>query len=306
MFDVDLAIIGGGAAGLTAGLYAARERLDAVLLERMGTGGQIINADHVENYPGFPGGLKGYELGPLLAQQVLDAGLRIEYQEAARIGRRDGGLLIETDSTAVSARVAIVAAGSTLARLGVPGEVEFEGRGVSYCATCDGEFFRDQPVAVVGGGDSALDEALYLATVASSVTVLMRGARPRAQAVLVERARACPTITLRPGITVTAIEGGDGVERVQVTTPAGPETLAVAGVFIYVGLTPNTDMLGGLLRLDSGGHVPVDLWMRTEVPGLLAAGDLRQHSARQLISAAGDGATAAIAAARYLRSGEWR
>jgi thioredoxin reductase (NADPH) len=200
----------------------------------------------------------------------------------------------------------VVAAGSTLARLGAPGEVELAGRGVSYCAVCDGPFFRDQPVAVVGGGDSAFDEALVLAEVASAVTVLVRGPEPRAARTLVERAAAHPAVTVCTESVVEAIEGSEGVERLLVRGPDGGVTaLPCAGVFIYTGLEPNTGLLRDSLPLDPAGHIPVDAWMRTAVPGVFAAGDIRQHSARQLASAAGDGATAAVAVARYLRTGEW-
>jgi thioredoxin reductase (NADPH) len=306
MPGVELLIVGGGVAGLTAGLYAARERLDVALLERMGTGGQIVNADAIENFPGFPGGIKGYDLGPQIAQQAMDAGLRIEFGEAQALRPSEGGFVVDTDSEPFRARAVIVAAGSTLARLGVPGEAEFEGRGVSSCAVCDGEFFHDQPVAVVGGGDSAMDEALYLAEIASAVTVIHRRDSLRAVRALAERAQAHPKIGFRWDTTVEAIEGDDTVRALRLRGPNGAaDRLDVAGVFVYVGLRPNSDFLRGVVDLDPAGHIPVDLWMRTPVPGLLAAGDIRRHSARQLISAAGDGATAAIAAARYLRQGQW-
>lgn len=300
MIATELAIIGGGVAGLTAGLYAVRDRVDTVLLERMGTGGWLVNADQVENFPGFPQGIKGYELAPLISEQAMNAGLRIEFAEVQALRRVDGAFIIETDGEPVRARAVIAASGSSLAKLGIPGEAEFEGRGVSSCATCDGEFFRDQAVAVIGGGDSAFDEALYLAEICASVTILHRSP-PRAQRVLVERAMAHPRITLRRG-EAAAIEGTETVTALRLRDGA---VLPVAGVFIYVGLRPNTGYLTGLVPLDGGGHVPVDLWMRTPVPGLLAAGDLRQHSARQLVASAGDGATAALAAIRYLRAGEW-
>ncbi len=300
MIATELAIIGGGVAGLTAGLYAVRDRVETVLLERMGTGGWLVNADQVENFPGFPQGIKGYELAPLISEQAMNAGLRIEFAEVRALRRAEGGFVVETDGEPVRARAVIAASGSSLAKLGIPGEAEFEGRGVSGCATCDGEFFRDQAVAVIGGGDSAFDEALYLAKICASVTILHRSP-PRAQRVLVERAMAHPRIALRRG-EAAAIEGGETVTALHLRDGA---VLPVAGVFIYVGLRPNTAYLADLVPLDAGGHVPVDLWMRTPVPGLLAAGDLRQHSARQLVASAGDGATAALAAIRYLCAGEW-
>ena len=306
MADVDLVIAGGGVAGLTAGLYAAWHRLDAVLLERMGTGGQIINADTVENFPGFPGGIKGYELGPQIAQQAMDAGLRIEYAELQSLRSEADCHVAITDGEEYRARAVIVAVGSSLAKLGCLGEDTFEGRGVSYCAVCDADFFRDQPVAVVGGGDSAMDEALYLANVASSVTVLVRDGALDAAAALAERAHRHPKIAFRWNTTVEAIEGTDTVERVRVRDGEGEEgVLACNGVFIYVGLRPNTEILRDVLPMDPMGHIPVDPWMRTPVPGVFAAGDIRQHSARQLVTVAGDGATAAIAAARYLKARDW-
>lgn len=305
MADADLVIIGGGVAGLTAGLYAAWNKVDAVLLERMGTGGQIINADAVENFPGFPGGIKGYELGPQIAQQAMDLGLRVAYAEAQSLASEGGLHLVRTDGEEFRARVVIVAAGSTLARLGCPGEAEFEGRGVSYCAVCDAEFFRDQPVVVVGGGDSAMDEAAYLSDVASSVTVLVRGGQLRAARLPAERTLARPNVSLRWNTALQSIEGGETVERVAVRTESGTQTLDCAGVFIYTGLQPNTASFRDVLPVDAAGHIPVDPWMRTPVPGVFAAGDIRQHSARQLVTASGDGATAAIGAARYLRDGVW-
>lgn len=306
MSTVDLAIIGGGVAGLTAGLYAAWNRLDAVLLERMGTGGQIINADTIENFPGFPEGIKGYELGPRIAEQAMNAGLRVEYSEAQAVRREGDRLVIETDGEPLRARALILSVGSTLAKLGFPGEAEYEGRGVSSCAVCDAEFFRDQPVVVVGGGDSALDESLYLAEVASSVMMLVRDREFSGAAALAERVTAHPTIAVRWQTELAAIEGGDTVERALTRGADGAQsTLECGGVFIYTGLAPNTSLVRDLVPLDPMGHVPVDAWMRTATPGVFAAGDIRQHSARQLVSVAGDGATAAIAAARYLKSGAW-
>jgi thioredoxin reductase (NADPH) len=198
----------------------------------------------------------------------------------------------------------ILACGSTLKRLDVPGESAFEGRGVSYCATCDSAMFHDQEVAVVGGGDSAMDEALYLTELAAKVTVVHRSDQLRATQVLQERAMAQPKIFWRWHTVVEEIEGSEQVEQLRLTDVHTADTslLPVAGVFIYIGLQPNTGFLQGVLPLDAGGHVPVNQRMETSLPGLYAAGDLRQHSARQVISAAGDGATAACFAMQYLRS----
>jgi thioredoxin reductase (NADPH) len=304
--DVELAIIGGGVAGLTAGLYAAWHRLDAVLLERMGAGGQIINADTIRNYPGFPKGIKGYELGPQIAEQAMEMGLRVEYADVQSLGSEGGVHVLKTDGEEYRARAVIVAVGSTIARLGCPGEQQFEGRGVSYCAVCDADFFHDQPVVVVGGGDSAIDEALYLTNVVSSVTVLVRGEELRAAPAIAEQARSHPRIQFRWSTELAAIEGAETVERVRTTRDGdADEVLDCSGVFIYVGLQPNTALFRDVLPIDSAGHIPVDPWMRSPVPGVFAAGDIRQHSARQLVTSAGDGATAAVAAARYLKDGVW-
>lgn len=306
---IDLLIVGGGAAGLSAGLYSARSRIDSVLLERMGPGGQLVNVDRVENYPGFPAGIAGHELGPLMAQQAMDAGLAFEYGEAQALrpgAGADGRHLVETEAESFAARTVILAGGSTLARLGVPGEVEFEGRGVSYCATCDGEFFRDQPVVVVGGGDSALDEALYLASIASSVTIVHRRLAFRAARVAQERILSHPNCRVLWNTTVRAITGEETVNAVELAGAEGEARLEAAGVFLYVGLNPNTAWLHGAVELDGGGHVVVDGRLQTSVSGVFAAGDLRQFSARQVASCVGDGATAAIWAERFLRGADAR
>ena len=303
--EVDLLIVGGGAAGLTAGLYAARSRLETVLLERMGAGGQLINVDRVENFPGFPKGIAGYELGPLLAEQAMDAGLQIEYGEVTLVEPARGGdrHIVESDADTFYARAVILACGSSLAKLGIPGEEEFEGQGVSYCATCDGEFCRDQPVAVVGGGDSALDEALYLTTIASTVTVVHRRDAFRGARIGLERLEAAENCSILRGCEPVQISGDETTRALELRDmrDGSIRTLDVAGVFIYVGLFPNTALLRGVVELDGAGHVAVDQRLQTSVPGIFAAGDLRQYSSRQVVAAAGDGATAAIWAAEYLR-----
>jgi thioredoxin reductase (NADPH) len=222
--------------------------------------------------------------------------------EALHVDRRP--FAVVTGLGSYTGKVIILACGSSLKRLDVPGESAFEGRGVSYCATCDGGMFHNQEVAVVGGGDSAMDEALYLTELAAKVTVVHRGDQLRATRVLQERAMAQPKIAWRWHTAVEGIEGSEQVERLRLTDVHTGETslLPVAGVFIYVGLQPNTEFLQGVLPLDAGGHVPVNQRMETPLPGLYAAGDLRQHSARQVISSAGDGATAACFAMQYLRS----
>ena len=303
----DLAIVGGGAAGLTAGLYASRAGLKTVLFESLMTGGQVINAEQIENFPGLPDGIHGAEFGPLLQDQATRYGLEIRLGEVTALRPEPPEWAIDLYGGQERARAVIYAAGSTLRRLGVPGEQELEGAGVSYCATCDGPFFSGETVGVVGGGDSALDEALVLAEFASKVIVFHRGGELRAQQVLRDRADANAKIEFRYHTTVDAIIGEGQVEGVSVTDVPSGETSRVdlAGLFIYVGLNPNSGCLDGLLELDGGGHVPTDVWMRTPLPGLLAAGDVRQSSAAQLVASAGDGATAAIAAQRYLKGQQW-
>jgi thioredoxin reductase (NADPH) len=303
----EIVIIGGGAAGYTAGIFAARERCRALLLERFSSGGQVLNCEHIENFPGFPDGIAGYTLGPVLQQQATAAGLEVQMGEVASVRREGDVTVLETDAGAVRTRALVVAAGSSFATLGIPGEEEFVGKGISHCASCDGSFFMNQPVAVVGGGDAALDEAVHLTQYASQVTVIHRRDALRASAVLQERARGQAKIKFRWKAAVRAIEGAEGVQRLAVEDLGSGEraALAVSGVFIYVGLRPNTEFLGGLVPLTPGGHIVTDLWMRTVVPGITAAGDIRAQSARQLVTAAGDGATAALAAVRYLRAGEW-
>jgi thioredoxin reductase (NADPH) len=303
----DIIIVGGGAAGFTAGLYAARDRCRALLLERFSAGGQVLNCEHIENYPGFPDGIAGYTLGPLLQQQATSLGLEMKLAEVEAVGL-DGELkVLQTDDGELRTRALIIATGSSFAKLGIPGEDEFLGKGVSHCASCDGAFFMDQPVAVVGGGDAALDEGMHLTQYASQVTIVHRREALRACRLLQERARGTGKLSFRWNTVVRAIEGGEGVQRIQVEDVKTGEhaQLEVAGVFLYIGLTPNTQFLNGLVPLDERGQVMTDLWMRTAVPGILAAGDVRRDSSRQLISAAGDGATAALAAVRYLRTGEW-
>ncbi len=303
----DIIIIGGGAAGFTAGLYAARDRCRALLLERFSAGGQVLNCEHIENYPGFPDGVAGYTLGPLLQQQATSLGLELQLTEVSAV-RRDGATLaLQTDSGTFHTKALVVATGSSFSALGVPGEKEFIGKGVSHCAACDGAFFMDQPVAVVGGGDAALDEGLHLTQYASHVTVIHRREALRACRLLQERAQANDKLSFCWNSIVREIEGDAGVKRIQLedVTQGTPSTLEVAGVFLYIGLTANTQFLGDLVPFNARGQIVTDLWMRTATPGVLAAGDVRSDSSRQLVSAAGDGATAALAAIRYVRTNEW-
>ena len=303
----DVIVIGGGAAGYTAALFTARDRLRTIVIERFASGGQVLNCEHIDNYPGFPDGIAGYTLGPTLQQQADAAGAELRMGEATAVRRESDELVVETDGDPLRARALIVASGSRFTTLNVPGEEEFVGKGISHCASCDGSFFMNQPVAVVGGGDAAVDEAAHLTQYASQVTVIHRRDTLRAAAALQEKARANGKIRFRWNAAVRAIEGAEAVQRLVVEDLASGarEPMAVSGVFIYAGLTPNTEFLGGLVPLAETGQIVTDLEMRTAVPGVLAAGDVRARSARLLIASAGDGATAAMAAVRYLRAGAW-
>ncbi len=300
--EYQLIIIGGGPAGLTAGMYAARARLSTLLIEKGLAGGQIMNAELVENFPGFPRGISGLELGQSMHQQAAKFGMETLMTEVTGIEIKGEQRIVKTSEGDFIARAVVIASGSERHKLGVPGEDELTGKGVSYCATCDGAFFRDRTVAVVGGGDAALTEALHLTRFASKVIVIHRRDQLRATGILQEKAFAEPKIEFRWNSVVEAIEGKDSVRQIglrQVKT--GEEsTLKVNGIFISVGFTPDTDYLKGVLPLDESGHIITNDKMETGIPGIFAAGDIRHNSGRQAITAAGDGATAAIYAERFI------
>ena len=299
----DIAVIGGGGAGLTAALYGARARRRTAVFERLITGGQIATTELVENYPGFPEGVNGTDFVMDLVKQVERFGAELRYEEVRRIEPRPGApFLVETAEGACEAHAVIATAGADYNKLGVPGEDEFIGRGVSYCATCDAAFFQDQEVVVVGGGDAAFDEALFTTRYASKVWLVHRRETFRASALLRERVFANAKIEVVRNSVVERIAGTDAVEGAELRDVRTGETrtLPVGAVFIFIGQTPNSHLLKGLVEMDEGGHARVDLRMRTAVPGLFVAGDLRTEAARQLVSACGDGATAALSAEAYL------
>jgi thioredoxin reductase (NADPH) len=306
MQDSDLIVVGAGVAGLTAALFAARHGLSVTVVDRMGAGGQISNAERIENFPGFPQGIAGHELGPLLHEQAEAAGAEFLIDTIEGIEIAGGQRILRGAGETLRAPAVIIAAGSALRLLGVPGEAQFLGRGVSHCASCDGPLFAGREVCVVGGGDSALDEALVLATHAARVTVFHHGARLRAQQALVERAAAAGNIEIVPTTVVEEIMGADAVAAVRLRDLAtGADRVhATNGVFIHVGLEPNTTFLRNVLALDPAGHIETDILMRTSLAGVFAAGDIRKQSVAQLAAAAGDGATAAISAVRYLQGRE--
>ena len=305
--EYDVVIVGGGAAGMTAGMYASHAGLKTVALERLMPGGQIVNAEKIENLPGLSNGISGAELGPLLQEQATKYGLEVVLSEVTALEEGDPSWTVVTPESDFTAKAVVLAGGSTLKKLGVAGEERLHGAGVSYCATCDGPFFMDEVVGVAGGGDSALDEAMTLTGFASKVIIFHRRDRFRGQKVLQERVFSDPKIEVQWNTVIEAILGEGQVEGVSVTDVVTGETSQVdlSGIFVFVGLEPNSQYLKGVVPMDNAGHIATDIWMRTPRPGLFAAGDIRQESASQLASAAGDGATAAIAAQRYIEGRPW-
>ncbi len=303
MREFDLVVIGAGVAGLTAALHAGRYGLKLAVVERMSVGGQIAAAERIENFPGFPQGISGAELGPLLHEQAEAAGAEFTLDTVENLALDCEWRVVVCAGDTLRARAVIVAAGSTLRTLGVPGEDKFLGKGVSHCASCDGHFFAGQEVGVIGGGDSALDEALVLTEHAARVVVIHRGAQLEAQRVLVDRACSNDKIEVVLGAVVEEILGDFAVSAVRLRDAKAGTTQErpVKGVFTYVGLEPNTAFLRGVVALDPAGHIETDIMMATSAPGVFAAGDIRAHSVAQLAASAGDGATAAIAAFRYLK-----
>jgi thioredoxin reductase (NADPH) len=295
-------IIGGGPGGLTAGLYCARSRFNTLLIEKEVIVGQITNAERVENYPGFPQGISGIELGQLIQKQATSYGLETLLAEVTKVVPGQRHNLVSTSEGDFVAESIIIASGSQFRKLGVPGEDKFVGKGVSYCATCDGPLFKGKTVAVIGGGDAAMTEALYLSRFASSVKVIHRRSQLRASRIHQERAMAEPKIEFIWDAIVTQIEGAGVVKQLMLknTKNAKISILELAGVFVAIGSEPNSAQWRGLLPLDEEGYIITNELMETKIPGIFAAGDVRHNSAKQVITAAGDGATAAISAVRFL------
>jgi thioredoxin reductase (NADPH) len=295
-------IIGSGPAGLTAGLYCARSRFNTLLIEKGVIGGQITNAERVENYPGFPKGISGIELGQLIHEQATSYGLETLLAEVTKVVPDQRHNLVSTSEGDFVAEAIIIASGSQFLKLGVPGEDKFVGKGISYCATCDGPLFKGKTVAVIGGGDAAVTEALYLSKFASSVKVIHRRNQLRASKIFQERAMIEPKIEFIWDTVVTQIEGTGVVKQLMLknTKNAKISILELAGVFVAIGSEPNSTQWRGLLPLDEEGYIITNELMETKIPGIFAAGDVRHNSARQAITAAGDGATAAMSAAGFL------
>jgi thioredoxin reductase (NADPH) len=301
----DVLIIGGGPAGLTAGLYTSRARLTTLLVEKSALGGQVIKTERIENYPGFVSSISGFELIHNLEEQAKGFGLTITSAAAESIAPINGRLIkVASSEGEFRTRSLIIATGSEPRLLGAPGEERLTGRGVSYCATCDGAFFREKEVAVVGGGDAAIEEALFLSRLARRVHIIHRRDQLRAVQILQERARAEGKISFVWNTVVEEILGDARVSglRLKNLKDGTASTLTVDGVFIYVGLRPNTGWLAGLMPLTDDGLIVTNDLMETTLPGVFAAGDVRKKLLRQITTAVGDGATAAFAAEKYVQT----
>ncbi|MEJ7555853.1 MAG: thioredoxin-disulfide reductase [Aquificaceae bacterium] len=299
----DCIIVGGGPAGLTAGLYCARAKLNTLLFEKGTLGGQIALTDLVENYPGFPEGISGKELTKKFKEQAERFGLQILKKEVIKLEKVGKEIVLHLRTgELVRSKSVILAVGSNPRRLGVPGEEEFLNRGVSYCATCDGALFEGVPVAVIGGGDSATQESLFLTRFASKVYLVHRRDQLRAQKHLQEKVFSNPKITFVPNKVVEEIKGGDFVEKLLLrdTRDNSLSELPVEGVFIFIGLEPNTGFLKGTIDLDDKGYIITDQRMRTSMEGVFAAGDCRSGATGQVAVAVGEGCISAIEAERYI------
>ena len=303
---VKVLVLGSGPAGLAAALYAARAELNPVVLAGMEVGGQAALTFTIENYPGFPEGVGGAQLGELFQKQAEHFGARVEYDVATAVDLSQRPFRISTYSKEYLAETLVLATGASPNHLNVPGEKELLGRGVSYCATCDGWFFKDKKVVVVGGGDSALEEALFLTRYAASVTIVHRRDALRAGAILQRRAMENPKVQFVWSSVVTQISGSEKVQAVELKNLAtGAQTsLETDGVFIFIGHTPNTQLYQGQLSMDDKGYIQVNTLMETSVPGVYAAGEVMDNHFRQVVTSAGMGAAAAIQATKFLEEVE--
>ncbi|MBI5935931.1 MAG: thioredoxin-disulfide reductase [Chloroflexi bacterium] len=301
---VKMLILGSGPAGLAAALYAARAELAPVVLTGTQLGGQAALTFTIENYPGFPDGVGGAQLGELFQRQAEHFGTRVEFDTANKVDLSARPFKVTTDVGEYEAETLIVTTGASPIHLNVPGEDTLLGRGVSYCATCDGAFFKEKKVIVVGGGDSALEEAIFITRYASSVTIIHRREEFRAGAILQKRAKDHPKIQFVLNTVVTEVVGKDKMEAARLKNVAtGEETLLDAdGIFIFVGHTPNTQLFEGQLKMDSHGYIETDMLMQTSVAGVFAAGEAADPHFRQVVTSAGMGAAAAIQATRFLEA----
>ncbi|HWQ21742.1 MAG TPA: FAD-dependent oxidoreductase [Clostridia bacterium] len=301
---IDILIIGAGPAGLAAALYAGRSLVKPVVLERISVGGLVLSTEWIDNYPGFPDGIAAPELMERMRRQAERFGAEFVSDEALSLVRTDSGFAVSTaEGTTYKAGSVIIATGATPRVLPVKEESRYRGRGISYCATCDAAFFKGKPVAVVGGGGSAVEEALVLARGCSKVTVVFPLDSLQAEPILVEQLKGLPNVEFVPGAAPAAVEGEGKVERLRVRLAAGGEkTLEVSAVFVAMEFVPTADLLNGLVEVDAQGYVVAPESTETAVAGLYAAGDVRRKSLRQIVTAVADGAVAAQKAGTYVRS----
>ena len=302
----DVIILGGGGAGLTAGLYTSRANLSTLLLEKLMPGGQIASTALVENYPGFPDGILGPEIAQRMEAQASRYGTRVEYEEVRSVSKKDGFFQIGTSEKQYKAKGIILALGAEYRALGLENEKEFTGKGVSYCATCDGAFFKGKEVVVVGGGDSALQEGLFLTRFATQVTIVHRRDKLRASPILQERAKKDPKVRFICDTVAEKIEGKIKLEGVvlknlktQAVTPFKTD-----GLFIFIGHEPNSAVVKGVVAMDEKGYVITDENYQTSVPGIFAAGEVRKGAVKQLVSACGEGCGAALALQDFLEKAQ--
>lgn len=299
----DVIIIGGGPAGLTAGLYTSRAKLKTLLLERMIMGGQVMTTTKVENYPGFPGGIDGPDLMMRFQEHCQEFGLEVTTGEAEGLVDNGDVKTLTVDGKELSARAVIITTGAEPSKLGVEGEDSFIGRGVSYCATCDGAFFRDVEVAIIGGGDTAAEEALFLTRFASKVYLIHRRDELRATKILQDRIEANEKIEVLWDTVIEKVNGDNsGMTSASLKNLKSGETrdLPLAGMFVAIGVTPKAHFLTEVLELDADGYILTDAECRTSMSGVFAAGDVRKKILKQIATAVGDGAVAAIMAEKYL------
>lgn len=298
----DVIIIGGGGAGLTAALYASRAKLSTLLFEKLSSGGQIALTDIVENYPGFPEAITGGEISQRMEEQAKKYGTQIIYEEVISITPQKPHFEVKTANQSYEAKSIILTMGASFRILAVPGEKELTGRGVSYCATCDGAFFKEKEIVVVGGGDSAMQEGLFLTRFANKVSVIHRRDKLRASPILQDRARQNPKISFIWDTVLEKIEGNKKVENIKIKNlkSGSVSDLHTDGVFVFIGHDPNSSLVRGLVALDEKGYVKTFDTLKTSVPGIFAAGEIRSGAVKQLVAACGEGCEAALEAQAYI------
>ena len=298
----DVIIVGAGPAGLTAGIYAARGGLKTAIVELAMPGGQAASTEMIENYPGFPNGINGYELMNLFHKQALTFGVEFIFEEVQKLNVNERIKQIQTNNRVLETRSIIITAGSKPRLLGVPGEEVFLGRGVSYCATCDGAFFKGKKVVVVGGGEAAIEEGAYLTKFAEEVIIVHRREGFRASQIVLDRAKANPKIRFELNAIIEEILGSDHVEGVRIrdVLDEGTREIPADGVFVYVGTIPNNQFIHSDIKTDDQGYILTDHRLQTNIEGVYAAGDIRNTPLRQVATAVGDGALASVEVEKYL------